>query len=249
MSIPWLLAVAAVALLAGGVAAWRGLRRWLQRLERLSRADWGARGLNRIAGLFRLFCHRYHHMRCDPIPLPREGGAIVVSNHISGLDPVLLIAATRRPLRFIIAREQYQRFGLHWLFHWGRCIPVDRAARPERALREALRALRAGEVVMLFPHGTIHLDHEPRRKLKGGVAALARLTGCPVVPLHIEGVRGQGLVLGALWRRSRVRVRALPPLYCEAGEEPQFLHELAARIEGRWHREHRLRPARSAPHS
>lgn len=241
MSDFWPYLAIAVALPAVVGVALRGFRRWLNRLERYSRADWGTRALNRIAGLFRLFCLRYHRMRCDPIPLPREGGAIVVANHVSGLDPVLLIAATRRPLRFIIAREQYQRFGLNWLFRGGGCIPVDRAARPERAMREALRVLRAGEVVMLFPHGSIHLDHEPRRKLKGGVAALARLTGCPVIPLHIEGVRGQGLVLGALWMRSRVRVRALQPQYCAVGEESQFLHELAGLIEGRSRRGHRAR--------
>lgn len=239
--------LAATVVLLGG-AGWWLLRRGLHRLEHHTGTDWGARGLNRIDGLFRLFCYRYHHLRADPVPLPEHGGAIVAANHVSGLDPLLLIAACRRPLRFVIAREQYERFGLQWLFRWGGCIPVDRAARPERALREALRALRAGEVVALFPHGAIHLAHEPRRKLKGGVAALARVTGCPVVPLHIEGVRGEGFVLAALWLRSRVRLRAFPPLHCAPGEEPMFLHQLAGRIEGRWQREHRAHPPLPTQH-
>lgn len=240
MNPAWLpAAVALLALLGAGIVI---VRRWLRHLERHAGTDWGARGLNRIDGLVRLFCHRYHHLRADPVPLPDHGGAIVVANHVSGLDPLLMIAACRRPLRFVIAREQYQRFGLLWLFRWGRCIPVDRAARPERALREALRALRAGEVVALFPHGGIHLEHQPRRKLKGGVAALARATGCPVVALHIDGVRGQGQVFSALWLRSRARLWAFAPLHCRAGEEQTLLHQLAAQIEGHWQRQHRGHP-------
>lgn len=236
-----LVGFATLALLCLGLA-WIALPRWLHHLECRAGADWSARGLNRIDGLIRLYCRRYHRLRADTVPLPSHGGAIVVANHVSGLDPLLLIASCRRPLRFIIAREQYQRLGLRWLFRWGGCIPVDRAVRPERALRDALRALRAGEVVALFPHGGIHLDHEPHRKLKGGVAALARLTGCPVVPLRIEGVRGQGFVVAALWLRSRARLRAFPLLQCEAGEEHAFLHRLAGQIEGRWQRQHRGQP-------
>jgi len=244
----WLyLASAGLVLICAAAVAWV-VRRWLHSLERHARADWGANGLNRIDGLFRLFCYRFHRLRADPVPLPDHGGAIVVANHISGLDPLLMIAACNRPLRFVIAREQYERFGLQWLFRWGGCIPVDRAARPERALREALRALRAGEVVALFPHGAIHLEHEPHRKLKGGVAALSRLSGCPVVPLHIEGVRGEGFVLAALCLRSRARLWAFPPLRCSAGEEKPFLHELAVQIEGRWQRHHRAHPPRPARH-
>ena len=80
-----------------------------------------------------------------PIPLPETGAAIVVCNHISGLDPLVLIAATPRPLRFLIAREEYERFGLQWLFRLGKCIPVERDKRPELAMRAALRAIENGE--------------------------------------------------------------------------------------------------------
>lgn len=166
--------------------------------------------------------------------MPKRGGAIVVSNHVSGLDPLLMVAACRRPLRFIIAREEYERWGLTWFFRAIGCIPVDRAARPERALRGALRKLRAGEVIALFPHGKIHLDSDPPRRLKGGVAALSRLTRSPVIPMRIEGVKGQGKVFPALWQRGRVRIRVFPDLVCTPGEEEPFLRDIAQMIEGRW---------------
>jgi len=74
-----------------------------------------------------------------------------VSNHVSGLDPLLLIAATRRPLRFVIAREEYERWGLRWLLHAVGCIPIARGRNPRSALSAARAALEAGEVVALFP--------------------------------------------------------------------------------------------------
>lgn len=160
------------------------------------------------------------------MPLPSEGPALVVANHCSGLDPLLMIAACQRPLRFLIAKEQYERFGLQWLFAAVGCIPVDRDGRPEVALREAVRALQRGEVVALFPEGGIHTDGRPRR-LKRGVWKLAQLGACPVYPLHIEGVAGAGRIFGALWRRSRARVHAHPPITC--GDAPDPCLEAIAR--------------------
>ncbi len=233
----WTWGLLAALILPGLLIAFR-YPRWMKLLDLRSRVDWGPLWLNRLDGLIRIFCRRFHGLRADPAGLPKRGGAIVVANHVSGLDPLLLVAACRRPLRFIIAREEYERWGLTWFFRAIGCIPVDRAARPERALRGALRQLRSGEVIALFPHGKIHLDSDPPRRLKGGVAALSRLTQSPVIPLRIEGVAGQGRVFSALWRRSRVRIRVFPEMVCTpAGEEP-FLRDIAHMIEGRWHFPH-----------
>lgn len=204
-------AVLLLVLLAGLWLLWR----WVCRqCEVANEVDWGNRWLNRLDGLNRLFCRRYHRLRCTPIGLPEKGAAIVASNHVSGLDPLLMAAAARRPLRFMIAREQYQRFGLTWLFKAIGCIPVERHRQPERALREALHVLQRGEVVALFPHGGIRLESDSPRKIKGGVAKLAQITHCPIYPVHITGVRGQGYVLLALILRSRARVIGFEPLSC-----------------------------------
>jgi 1-acyl-sn-glycerol-3-phosphate acyltransferase len=223
-----------VALSAG---AW-GVRRLGQAH---SEADWGGPWLNGLDGLNRLFCRGYHRLRVDHIDLPATGSALVVSNHVSGLDPLLMIAASRRPLRFIIAREEYERPGLKWLFKAIGCIPVDRNRRPELALRLALRALQAGEVVALFPHGRIHLDNHPPRKLKGGVAWLARRARCPVIPVRIEGVRAQGAILPAVFLRSHARLRGFPGVDCAGAHHDDCLEELARHIEGRAARVEALR--------
>jgi 1-acyl-sn-glycerol-3-phosphate acyltransferase len=212
-------------LLAAAAPAWAAWFAW-RRGHALREADWGASWLNALDGINRAFCRRYHRMNPVRLPLPEHGGAIVVANHVSGLDPLLLIAASRRPLRFLIAREEYERFGLRWLFRAVGCIPVDRRERPERALRLALRALHEGEVVALFPQGGIHLAEVPAR-LKGGAVRLAQKSRCLVYPAHIDGVRGAGMTLPAVVLRSRAHVRVFPPIACGATEQQQCLDQIS----------------------
>jgi len=218
--------------------AWTGLavllwllartgRRLMRRFEAANRADWGGKWLNRLDGLNRIFCHRFHRLSHEELPLPPRGGAIVASNHISGLDPLLLIAASPRPLRFMIAREQYERWWLRWLFRAIGCIPVERSRSPRAAFHAARAALERGEVVALFPHGRIHLDHHPPAPLKRGVALMAGMTGTPIVPARVEGVRGQGLTVAAVVIRSRARVRAFAPIHCGPRGGTECLEALA----------------------
>ncbi len=172
--------------------------------------DWGSPWLNWVDGFCRLLCMRYHRLQLVDLPLPAEGPAILVANHISGLDPLLMIACSRRPVRFLIAREQYRRFGLQWLFRAAGCIPVDRQRSPEKALRQAIKALREGEVVALFPHGKIHLDSDPPRRTKAGAARLAAISKAPVVPLRISGAAREGHVVESVLIRGRAKVELLP---------------------------------------
>jgi 1-acyl-sn-glycerol-3-phosphate acyltransferase len=220
----WILPLLAVLVIVG----WAG-RRALRHCEAAHAADWGHRWLNRLDGLNRILCRRFHRLRPVRCPLPRHGPALVVANHVSGLDPLLMIAATQRPLRFLIAREQYERFGLRWLFRAVGCIPVKRGGSPHRALAAARHALQKGEVVALFPHGRIHLDHEPPVRLKPGILHLARVSGAPVYPMRIDGVRGAGRTLGAVFLRSRARITVFPHLYY-ADADPDRLLETVGRL-------------------
>jgi 1-acyl-sn-glycerol-3-phosphate acyltransferase len=195
-----------------------------------ARADWGRGWLNAVDGLNRIFCRHFHRLHTMRLPLPEHGPALVVANHVSGLDPLLLIAACHRPLRFIIAREQYERFGLHWLLRAVGCIPVDRAASPHRALAAARHALQHGEVVALFPHGRIHLDQEGPARLKPGILHLAKLTGAPVYPLRIDGVRGAGRTVSAVFMRSRARLTVFPHIYYQENGSESLLEILGQNL-------------------
>lgn len=204
---------------------------WFGRVcERAHEVDWGRPWLNRIDGFNRLFCRHYHRLGGDRIRLPDSGAALLISNHVSGLDPFLLIAASDRPLRFLIAREEYERFGLTWLFRAAGCIPVDRSGRPEKAFREALRALADGEVIALFPHGRIHVRHQLEEKaprLKGGVVKLAEKSGAPIYPATVSGIRGEGSVVRGILLRSRAKMRVYPPLVMQEASFDETLEQIA----------------------
>lgn len=211
---------------------WAGSRAW-RALGAANEADWGSPWLNRLDGLNRIFCRRFHRFEHERVPLNGDGPALLVSNHVSGLDPMLMVAACTRPVRFIIAEEQYRRFGLTWLFRAIGCIPVDRQRAASRAYRAALTALAAGEVVALFPHGRIHLDSDPPRALKPGVARMAQLSGAPIYPVRIEGIRGEGHVVRAVLIRSHARLRSFAPLQCRDLPTAECLERLREVLDAR----------------
>lgn len=199
--------------------------------EAANEADWGSKWWNRLDGLNRLFCRHVHKLVAEEIPLPETGGALLVSNHVSGLDPLLMIAACKRPIRFMIAREQYERFGLNWLFRGIGCIPVERSGKAEMSLRAALRALEEGEVIALFPHGTFHLPGNDPPKIKRGVARLAQLSGCQVFPLRVEDVSAMGHTVAAVFFPSHARIHSFPPIDCHELETAACLEHVARVIE------------------
>jgi 1-acyl-sn-glycerol-3-phosphate acyltransferase len=190
---------------------------------RHGKADWGGPFLNNLDGLMRVFCVRFHRMKHEPLPVPQAGGAIVAANHLSGLDPILLSAASRRPLRFVIATEQYKRPVLRWFYDLIGCIPVNRTGSPDRAFYSARRALAEGEIVVLFPQGSIRMPGAARKPLKRGVIALAAMARVPIIPVRISGVAGAGRIVSALFIRSRARIHAGAPLDVSDGRDEQTL--------------------------
>ena len=198
-----------------------------------NKVEWGSRWFGLIDGLNRFLCFYYHRVQPLKINLPEQGACILACNHVSGLDPLVLIAAARRPLRFMIAREEYERFGLQWLFRGVGCIPVERQGRPEQALREALRTLQSGEVLAIFPHGKMHLDSDPARKLKKGVAWLAQQANVPVIPMRLTGVRGEGHTILSVFMRSRINIEEFKPVNCLEEDNGDCLDKIAQCIEGR----------------
>ncbi len=96
-------------------------------------------------------------------------------------------------------------------------------------MRRARRSKR-GEVVALFPHGRIHLDHHPPTPLKRGIVLLAPLTGAPILPVRVEGVRAQGMTVAAVFVPSRARLQGFAPLQCDGLEDEHCLEELWDRL-------------------
>jgi len=118
--------------------------------------------------------------------LPRSGGVLVVSNHQSYLDPILAAVGMPRPFH-PMARESLFRFApFAWLIRSLYAFPVRRGSADLRAMREAIRRLRAGQVVLVFPEATRTRDGTIGR-LHPGPVALARRAGAVMLPMVIDG--------------------------------------------------------------
>ena len=148
----------------------------------------------------RFYLRAFHHVDVVTMPpFPRTGAAIIACNHISGLDPQVLQAVIIRPIVWMVAREYYEQPGLARMFKLLSAIPVDRNGKDSGALRAALRTLKAGGVLGVFPEGKINLT--PRLlPLQPGVGLIAARSGAPVYVAHVAGtVRGKGMAATFFW--------------------------------------------------
>jgi 1-acyl-sn-glycerol-3-phosphate acyltransferase len=180
------------------------------------------RGVNQIfLWLVRIplqtFFHVYLRMsRVGREHLPREGAAIIASNHRSFFDPFIIGTMCRRPLYYVAKRELFELHPLiSWLLSSLGAFPVDRGHGDQDTIRTAKELLARGELVLIFPEG--HRVRpgglgNPRR----GVGRLAIETGAPVVPMAITGT--DQIRRGLLLRPRKVRVRAGAPLRFPSAE-------------------------------
>ncbi len=152
----------------------------------------------------------------DRCPFPETGGAIILSNHRSPLDPMLAwmnshlrheeSARSVRVIGYLMAREYYAMPGLvGWISRAMQSIPVDRDGHDIAPTREALRRLAAGNLIGIFPEGGINTG-EGLRAANLGVAFLALHAGVPIIPVFIQGVPPTTDMIAPFYTPSRVRV-------------------------------------------
>ena len=117
--------------------------------------------------------------------IPREGAFILASNHISNLDPVVLGICSVRRINFMAKIELFKGALGFFLSRLG-AFPVKRGEADLGAMKEALKRLKNGRVVLIFVEGTRRIGNEPS-KAQAGVGFLAMKSGVPVVPVFVQG--------------------------------------------------------------
>ena len=183
--------------------------------------------------------------------LPTQGAAILTCNHVSFIDPVLLMAASPRPIYFVMDHRIFKMPVLGWFFRLVKAIPIaPRAEDPvmyEAAFEAAAKVLRNGDLLAIFPEGGITKDGE-LQAFKGGIMKIlenAKRDGLdvPVIPMaltnlwgsyfsRVESVNNQQVAMIRPFRRgllSRVGLNAGVPI-AASEVSPEILHAHVSRL-------------------
>lgn len=156
--------------------------------------------------------------------IPREGAVLIVANHASSADPVLIggYLNTRlgRPINWMGKREVFEWPFLSWLARHGGVHPVDRGAADVEAFKTAMRILGAGHILAVFPEGT----RSPDGRLQGakdGVSVLAGRSGATIIPIGISNS-------DRLWPRGKRFPMRTPKVIVRLGEPFRLAEVLAS---------------------
>jgi 1-acyl-sn-glycerol-3-phosphate acyltransferase len=173
--------------------------------------------------MLRLWCyllaHVLYRLRVHGGELvPREGAAVLVSNHITFVDWMVIACVTQRPMRFVMDNAYASAWLVRRVLRDARVIPIASAKINPDVLESAFEAiseaLRAGELVCIFPEGRLTSDGQIGQFKRGIERILAR-DPAPVVPMHLDGLYGSYFsrapsrgIFGRLWSRVELKVGA-----------------------------------------
>jgi 1-acyl-sn-glycerol-3-phosphate acyltransferase len=125
--------------------------------------------------------------------IPAEGAAVLVCNHVSFVDALIITAACRRPIRFVMDHNIFRIPVLNFIFRTGKTIPIASAKDDpqllEKAYDDIAGALAHGDLVCIFPEGRI-TDTGELYPFRNGITRIIERTPVPVVPLALRGLWG-----------------------------------------------------------
>ncbi len=219
-----------VAVFLTGILIWRIIR---------SGTTWQAWVCYQVAVLHSLLLTRCR--ATNPCPFPESGAAIIVANHTSPVDPVVLwlrhYAGFRRKrirvVGYMMAKEYYQRKDIvGWVCRAMQCIPIDRKAHDAVAVHEALRRLHEGHLLGLFPEGRLNVESPESKLIQAGtgVAWLALKARVPVFPVFIHNAPRSGSMVGAFFVRTQTRLTYGQPIDLSRWFDIRVTHEVLTEV-------------------
>ena len=177
--------------------------------------------------------------------IPDQGAAVLVCNHVSFVDALIIAAACRRPIRFVMDHNIFRVPVLNFIFRTSKTIPIASSRENPQLLESAYdaiaAALRAGELVGIFPEGRITDDGE-LSPFRSGISRIIERTPVPVVPLALRGLWGSffsrkdGRAMSRPSRIAPLRNIALAVGDAVPPERvaPEGLHQIVLTLRGDW---------------
>ncbi|QJE01187.1 MFS transporter [Massilia forsythiae] len=177
--------------------------------------------------------------------IPEEGAAVLVCNHVSYVDAIVIMAASPRPIRFVMDHRIFKTPLLGFIFRTGKAIPIAPAKEDpwlmEKAFIDIAHALHDGELVCIFPEGKLTRTGE-MNEFRGGIARIVERSQVPVIPMALRGLWGSVFSRDpsnvfersfARGWRSRLALavgRPVPPQEVT----PEHLHDEVLALRGEW---------------
>ncbi len=196
----------------------------MPREDRVERDVWWRTGVYTVGTIARAF----HN-------IPRQGAAILASNHISVIDPVIVALAPSsrgRTVRFLAAAEMFEKPFIGQGLRLIKQIPIHRGASDMKALEEAAEVISAGALAGIFPEGGV--GPGPLQPGRRGAARIALAAGVPLIPTGIWGTRArwprEGFRFGPPWRPRVAVVCGAPITPVGSPRDPQDVRQLTDRL-------------------
>ena len=193
-----------------------------------------------------LLIHTLHRVKGVNLErIPAHGGALLVCNHVSYVDALVIMAVSARPIRFVVDHGIFGMTLLGWLFKTAGAIPIAPASvapgQAEQAYAVIAQALADGDLVCIFPEGQLTRTGEVDA-FKGGIAKIAAQTAVPVIPMALCGLWAHFLsrnddrrferTFRRGWRSQLALVIGQPVAPQDA--TPQELHDQVQALRGNW---------------
>ena len=132
-----------------------------------------------------MFLYRVKYIGVDNIP--SDGPIILAGNHTSFMDAAIMVGGPKRVVHMMTKKELFKGKIISAFFRSMACISVDRRSHDENAKKEAIDILKNGNILGIFPEGTINRTNEKLLPFKYGAVSFAKKTGAKIIPFAIIG--------------------------------------------------------------
>jgi 1-acyl-sn-glycerol-3-phosphate acyltransferase len=163
--------------------------------------------------------------------VPKTGGVLLVANHQSYLDPVLVAVHLYRPVSFLAKSELFENHYFGWLIRTLHAFPVRQGEGDIGAVKEVIRRLGEGYALNMYPEGS-RTENGEVGPMEKGVALVIRRAGVPVVPVAIHGSFEAWPKGYKIFRPHRVRMKYGKPIDFNGKKGDEIVRELEERVKG-----------------